>query len=455
MNAPPDSNEPDGATDATVLGNDIDDQQLTLPLALEDGSVPGLFKNAIYACGLFVVLAAAWMQFGQIRELAVAKGSIVPDGDIKLVHHLEGGQVQEVFVTEGQLVEKGTPLLRLSPIAAASDLQRAQVRAASLSLQLARLNALIHESTPDFGGLGERYQEHAENQMKLFQAEASLMKKEYQSLKGHVAALQSSLDALIAQKQSQRRRTAILKKRVERISSLFEQNFSTGRQLLDAQLDYEKELSSTGAMTGRIARSRAELARAVADLQAQKRKNLQTRITEHSKLILELAELRETIAKQSDRLQRLSVRSPVKGVVQKLRTRSAGEVIPPGGLVAEIVPSGTELVAQVQLDPKDVGHIQRGGSADLKISTYDPAVYGTIKGTVRDVSPTTIQPKQGRAYYNVVIALERAHLGRLDNKLLVTPGMEVKADLITGSKSVMTYLFKPLHQSLNYAFTER
>lgn len=99
------------------------EQQLTLPLALEDGRVPGLFKSAIYACGIFLIAAVTWMVFGQIRELAVAKGSIVPAGHVKSVHHLEGGQVEEVLVTEGQTVEKGTPILRLRPVAAASDLQ--------------------------------------------------------------------------------------------------------------------------------------------------------------------------------------------------------------------------------------------------------------------------------------------------------------------------------------------
>ena len=436
--------------------SNFSEQQLTLPLALEDGRVPGLFKSAIYACGSFLILAVIWMVFGQIRELAVAQGNIVPAGQIKLVHHLEGGQIEEVLVAEGQMIEKGDPILRLRPVAATSDLQRAQVRAASLELQLTRLNALIHDhEKPDFGALAKAYPEHAENQMQLFHAEASLMKKEYRSLQGHVVSLQSSLDALLAQRQSQARRQAILKRRLDRISSLFKQNVSTSKQKLDAELEYEKELSSTSAMTGNIARARAELARAVADVQGQKRKDLQTRVTEHSKLMLELAELRQTITKQSDRLQRLSVLSPVTGVVQKLSNRSAGEVIPPGGLVAEIVPSGMELVAHVQLDPKDVGHIRDGDKAELTISTYDPNVYGTIAGIVRDVSPTTVKPAEGKAYYNVVIALNQTYLGRPDNNHQIVPGMEVQADVITGSKSVMTYLFKPLHQSLSYAFTER
>lgn len=455
MNAPANGDQLDQATGESPARADFTDQPLTLPLALEDGRVPGLFKSAIYAGGIFLVAAVAWMLFGQIRELAVARGNIVPAGHVKLVHHLEGGQVEELLVTEGQTVEKGAPILRLRPVAAASDLQRAQVRAASLGLQLIRLHALIHGTQPEFGELAAQYPEHTKNQKKLFQAEASLMEKEYRSLQGHVASLQSSLDALLAQKQSQVRRTAIVKKRVENISSLFRQSVSTNKQLLDAELDYEKELSSASAMTGNVARARAELARAVADLQAQKRKDLQARVTEHSKIMLELAELRETITKQKDRLQRLSVHSPVTGVVQKLSNRSAGEVIPPGGLVAEIVPSGMELVAQVRLDPKDIGHVKRGDTADLKISTFDPNIYGTIKGTVRDVSPTTIQPKEGTAYYNVVIAMSRTQLGRSGDMHNIVPGMEVQADVITGSKSIMTYLFKPLHQSLSYAFTER
>ncbi len=455
MTATKPSDGPEKQDDVIRPELDIGEQRLTLPLALEDGRIPGLFKNSIYFCALFLVLAVTWMVFGQIRELAVATGSIVPSGNVKFVHHLEGGQVEEVFVAEGQAVAEGVPILRLSPIAVASDLQRAKLRAANLELQLIRLNALIHGRKAVFGELGDRFPEHAENQMKLFVAEETLMKKEYISLQRHVVSLQSSLDAVSAQQQSQERRTAILKKRLKTISSLFDQNVSTSKQLLDVQLDYEKELSSTSAMSGNSARASSELARAIADLQAQKRKDLQVRIAEQSKLMLELAELRETITKQTDRLDRLVVYSPVTGVVQKLSNRSAGEVIPAGGLVAEIVPSGMELVAHVQLDPKDVGHVKPGDRADLKISTYDPNVYGTIQGTVRDVSPTTIRSSTGKSYYNVVIKMKRKYLGRAGDKHHIVPGMEVQADVITGSKSVMTYLFKPLHQSLSYAFTER
>ena len=435
--------------------SNIDGERLTLPLALEDGRVPGLFKSAIYACGIFLVAGIVWMWFGQIRELAVASGNIVPSGHVKFVHHLEGGQIEEVFVTEGQTVDEGAPILRLRPIAAESDLERAKVRAANLELQIIRLNAHIDDKKPVFGDLSASYPEHAKNQMKLFVAERTLMRKEYLSLQKHIVSLRSSLDALLAQEKSQKRRTAILKTRVQTVSSLFQQNVATRKQLLDVELDYEKEQSDTSALTGNIARRRAELARATADLQAQKRRDLQTWISEHSKLMLELAELRETKIKQADRLQRLLVYSPVSGVVQKLSSRSAGEVIPAGGLVAEIVPSGTELVAHVRLDPKDVGHVQRGDTADLKVSTYDPNVYGTITGIVQAVSPTTIKPLEGKAYYNVVIAMNQNYLGQSSNKHMIVPGMEVQADVITGSKSIMTYLFKPLHQSLSYAFTER
>ena len=163
----------------------------------------------------------------------------------------------------------------------------------------------------------------------------------------------------------------------------------------------------------------------------------------------------EVIRKQKDRVARLIVRAPVRGVVQSLAVKSIGQVVRPGEAVASIVPLGQELVAEVQIRPDDIGHVAIGYEAQVKITTFDPVRFKAVEGRVRHISPTTFLTEQGEPYYKGVIELTKAYVGEGTNQHRILPGMLVQAEIVTGTKSLVRYLLRPIYRSFSTSFSER
>jgi HlyD family secretion protein/adhesin transport system membrane fusion protein len=182
---------------------------------------------------------------------------------------------------------------------------------------------------------------------------------------------------------------------------------------------------------------------------------LKTLSEERSKIAGELAELKEQISKQKDRVDRLVVRAPRHGIVQELAQRAPGEVVKPGDVVASIVPLDRSIVAEVRVQPDDIGHIKEGDPAEIKLSTFDSAVFGVVKGSVSHLSATTFETAKGELFYKAIITMDQDHVGHKGAERPILPGMVVEADIITGAKSLVRYLLKPVYRSLDAGFTER
>ena len=156
-----------------------------------------------------------------------------------------------------------------------------------------------------------------------------------------------------------------------------------------------------------------------------------------------------------DRLQRMEIRSSVDGIVQGLSLGSGSAVVEPGQLIMEIVPTDDELVVEARVSPADIGHVKQGQPSDIKIDSYDPAKFGSVKGQVRRISANTYLNEKSQPYYRVEISLEKDHLGKASDSLRIIPGMTVMADIITGSKTILDYLLKPINRGMDNAFSER
>jgi HlyD family type I secretion membrane fusion protein len=182
---------------------------------------------------------------------------------------------------------------------------------------------------------------------------------------------------------------------------------------------------------------------------------LQQVAEQKSKIGEERAELQEQLAGLQDRADRLVVRAPVGGLVKSIEQSGSGSVVKPGDLVAEIVPLEEDLVAEVKVEPKDIGHIKEGDAADVQVTSYDASRYGSVQGTVRTISASSFKDENGEAYFKAVIALAAREVGSGENTRPVLPGMVVQANVVTGSKSLMRYMLKPIVRSLDTAFGER
>jgi membrane fusion protein, adhesin transport system len=159
--------------------------------------------------------------------------------------------------------------------------------------------------------------------------------------------------------------------------------------------------------------------------------------------------------KQLDRVDRLDIRSPVAGLVQDLKVHSVGEVLAAGGIVARVVPVNDVLEAEVRIAPADVGHVHVGEQVRIKVSSFEYVRYGTIKGTISKISPTTFTDENGKPYYKSNVQLDRTYMGPGAGVNPILPGMVVQADIVTGSRTLIEYLLKPIYLALQDSFHER
>lgn len=434
---------------------DPNGRKLVLPLSLEDGRVPGILQNMTFVTGALIFAGVIWANSAQIRELAVGRGEVVPTGAVKNVHHLEGGIVEDVLSEEGRIVEAGAALIRLRPTAAISDLEQLSVRAAILNMQKKRLLALLRGhrflTTSDM----KKHPQLARDQLDLYKAQRSLRDQETRTLQARVDQRVADLASLEQEIVSAERQMALTLERVEALKKLKSKKLVARKALQEAMSDHEENVARHIAIVGKrnAARTSIEEARS---LQLEAKVKAQKAFTEElARVSAELAQLEQAIAKQDDLVDRLYVRSPVRGTIQQLSFHGKGEVIKPGELVAKIVPVDDTIVAEVRLDPRDIGHVSIGDPAEIKISTFDPNVFGIVPGRVNRLSASTFQSEQGDVYYKATIEMERSTVGGAGATHRITPGMVVQADIVTGKKSLVQYMLKPVYNSLDTAFTER
>ncbi len=441
-------------------------QRLIQPLALEDGTPPRVLSLTLYALSAFVVACLAWASFTHIREMTAAPGQIIPRGQLHAIQHLEGGIVAEIFVHDGMHVVPGQALLRVAPAQAQADDTQLAAREASLHMALIRLETRGAAALPDFGSWGRAYPDLARQALAQFVTEREQRRREDETLSAKIKQREADLEALKGAEIVSVNQLAVQQEQVSIQENLARQGYSARRTLLDAQAGYQRALAELVSLRGKIATA----TEAVEEARLQRREAAalaERKIAdERSKAQTDLGEAEAQRLKSTDRVERLILRATASGRVQDMSARSVGEVIRPGDIIGKIVPDNVELVAEVRIDPKDVGHISPGARTDLKLSTFDPALYGSVKGRVESIAASTSVPVPGQVnpglmpnstepYYKAVIVLDQTSVGHGSLQRPILPGMVVSAEIVTGEKSIIRYMLKPVFRSLDQAFSER
>jgi HlyD family secretion protein/adhesin transport system membrane fusion protein len=334
-----------------------------------------------------------------------------------------------------------------------------------LVLQIIRLDAESRDAEPDFGAIGAAHPELAAEQAKLYASAMEQRKQEHATFVARAAQRRHEAETSAAAAEAAKAQVPVLRDLFDIQRQLVTQGLTARKaylETLSALLRAEGEYASaqTKLQAALATRSEAESALIQADATAA-----QKVAEERTKAATDHAEVERQIAKFADRLERVIVRAPSNGVVQEIVPKSPGEVVKPGDVIARIVPTGVDLVAEVRIDPKDSGHVKVGARADVKFATYDSAIFGTLTGTIDYVSPTTFVPQSSQSssagqaasepYYKALIRLPSDHVGTGAKTRPISPGMVVQANIVTGSKSIARYMLKPISNSLEAAFTER
>jgi HlyD family type I secretion membrane fusion protein len=251
------------------------------------------------------------------------------------------------------------------------------------------------------------------------------------------------------------RRVDLVAQEVDMRQRLATRGLSTRVDLLDVQRRQAEARDRLAAVEGDIAGTRAGIVEARATLSELDAKLMADASERLAQVRTDLAEVERSLMQVADRARRTRLTAPVDGVVKGVDKRTPGAVLQPGDTVLEIVPISDEMVAEVRLDPKDAGHVRRGHTARVEITAYDTARFGDLNGEVRHVSASTFQDKDGRPYYRAIVALEKPFVGPSPQRNPVLPGMVVRAKIATGTKTLLSYLTKPVSRGFDAAFTER
>ncbi|GGO83094.1 HlyD family type I secretion periplasmic adaptor subunit [Marinobacterium nitratireducens] len=417
---------------------------------------PRSARLLLWGMALFILLAIVWANWAQLDEISRGDGEIIPSSQLQVVQNLEGGIVSAILVHEGDLVEKGQVLLRIDDTRFSSSFNENRVREYELIAKQLRLQAEADgtelEMPADFP---PAYQHMLDRERNLYNARVQELRttllitrrqleqrrQELREARSRIDQLQSSYNLLL--KEYNIMRPLVGEGVISEVEYL-----RTQRQVNDLK----GELSATRLSIPRIESAIAEHESRLEEGELQFRTEARTELNEVSG---ELARLREAMQGMQDRITRTEVRAPVKGTVKELMVNTVGGVVQPGDDLLNIVPWEDRLLVEARIRPADIAPIKVGLPARVKVSAYDFSIYGGLDAKVVFVSPSTILDEEKKAFYRVRLETETPYLGNIEKPLPLIAGMTVSVDILTGKKTVMDYLLKPILKARDRALTER
>lgn len=415
------------------------------------------WRHAAWPVMGIIVLGFIWANFAKLDEVAVAPGEVIPLGKSKTIQHLEGGIIQDIFVKEGDLVRTGQTLMQLDLGSGGANIQELQARQDSEILTRARLEAeATGKETPEFPPeVMARAPDEAGAQLQAFNAR-----------KRQLSAGLAILEELVKQRKLEVQELEARLRAVENNLKLTRERFKISEELLASGLtsrvdhlqlgaEVENQQGELRTIQASIPRARAAVSEAeqrVGEDEVRFRREAQDELNKTEQSI---SRIRELLNKAQEQGVRAEIKSPIDGVIINLAFTAVGNVIKPGELIMEIVPTGENLVIESRLRPTDRGYVAVGQSALVKISTYDFSRYGGLEGHVTLVAADTSTDEKGIPYFRVVVQPDKTYLGKTEGGLPIMPGMEATVDIQTGQKTVMDYLIQPVLKLKDEAFRER
>ncbi|MEO5374092.1 MAG: HlyD family type I secretion periplasmic adaptor subunit [Alphaproteobacteria bacterium] len=397
-----------------------------------------------------------WSRVAKLDEVAIAEGEVVPAGQVKVVQHLEGGIIREIFVSEGSTVKAGDPLMLLDLSATSLNRDELQVRLDGLVLSKARLVAEASDKPLAFPP------EEEARHPRLVEAE----RQAYDGRRREQESARSVLERQMAQKEGEVReleskhRTvtaslAIVKQRLEMSTNLLKDGLTSKME----HLQLKNEASNLSGEIATLEQSIPRARNAINEVRERilQGKNIYRReiADQLNQVEIGIASSRENLAKATDQQRRTQIMSPIDGIVKNLRYNTLGGVVQPGEPVLELVPTGGNLVVEAKLNPMDRGYVEAGQPTMVKISTYDFARYGGLKGKVEMVAPDSTIGPEGQSYFRVLARTEKTWLGSREGDLPISPGMQATVEIHTGYRTVLDYLIRPVLKVRHEAFRER
>ncbi|MEM1114487.1 MAG: HlyD family type I secretion periplasmic adaptor subunit [Pseudomonadota bacterium] len=407
----------------------------------------------LYFIAISFIVLFVWSAIAQIDEVTRGQAKVIPSRQIQVIQSQDGGIVSEILVTEGDIVDQGQLLMRLDQTRSQSTFRENLSEWQALSVKSERLRALaegtdfvadpaLMEAIPNVVAqemaLFESAREEADVERQIFEQQLVQRQEEFKEISARERQLAISLD--LAQQEAVITRPMVSSGAVSQVEIL----------------RLEREVNQ---LDGELAQARAQISRIRSSIQEAERKVEEVEFEFENAIREELAatltrmnSLREAGAGLSHRVSQNEIASPVNGTINRVHFHTIGGVVLPGKEILEIVPADDTLLLEVQINPKDIAFLVPGQSAFVKFTAYDFVVFGGLDGRVERIGADTIMDHEGNPYYAVRVRTQESGIGE---GMPILPGMIADVDILTGQKSILAYLMKPVLRAKQVALTER
>ena len=410
-------------------------------------------RRLVYATLAIVIELVAWAAFAHVDEVTRGDGRVIPSRQLQVVQSLDGGIVSEILVREGETVEAGQVLLRIDETRATSGVRESAAQGVALRARAARLRALA-DGTAFVAPKGANADEKRviEDERRLHASRSSEMQTQASVVRQQIVQRQNEAAEAQARRSAAQRGLDLAQRELDQTRPLLASGAVSPMDILRLERDISR-------LRGEIEQAVAQHARAQAAIGEAQRKLEEVNLTARNDARKELAEVSAKLAALdegavalADRVDKAQVKSPVRGRVQRLLANTVGGVVTPGKDIVEIVPLDDALVLEARVSPRDIAFIRPDQSAMVKFTAYDFSIYGGLDAKVENISPDSTVDDKGNAYYLVRVRTAKTALG---DKLPIIPGMTAEVDVLTGRKSVLSWLLKPVLKVQANALRER
>lgn len=409
-------------------------------------------KQVILYSGGGMMAFLLWASLAPVDEVTHGQGRVIPSSKAQVIQSAEPTTIEEILVRSGQKVSKGQLLVRLDDAMLASELGQLQAETRSLT---ARAGRLEKEGTGTGANCATGGPECQQEQALAAVRQSALRSKQdglsaqVEQRRRELGEAQATIDSLGGSVQLARQRVAMLE-------PLAAKSIVPQTELLDARRELVDAQGRLNAAQQQASRASAAIREAQAQLSEANFQFKQDALNERSQLEAKIAVNSQSLRGAKGRAQRAEIRSPVDGVVNDVQVTTIGGFVTAGQKIMQIVPIGDKLLVEARVKPNDIAFIKTGDRAVVKVTAYDFSIYGGLSGTVQQVSADSVYDEATReAYFTVVVETDRAWLGTGAHKLPITPGMVCDVEILTGRKSVLAYLLKPIMKARSEALRER
>ncbi len=406
---------------------------------------------------LLMVTFVVWAHFTVLDEVTRGMGSVIPSQKVQVIQNLEGGILQEISVEENQIVNKGDILIRIDNALAASQYRDAFTKAAEHEAAILRLNAEIAGKSklvfPEtFKGADPQVMR---DQQAIFRARNELLQAELNVLRSQHSQKQQEIAEMKSRKAQLEEGIGLAKQQRDIAKPLVDQGVYARVDYLALERDISSLQGDIDALRLAIPRIRQAANEASRRIE-QRRAEVKTQaLDEMNSRRGELKSLQQIMSAGEDRVTRTDVRSPVRGTIKQINLNTIGGVVRPGESILEIVPLDDTLLIEARIRPADIAFLHPGQKAMIKITAYDFAIFGGLDGVLEAISADTIEDDDGESFYKVKLRTQKNAIAYRGEELPIMPGMTASIDILTGKKSVLAYLLKPILRAKQNALRER